>query len=155
MPCVELVRGFGTTIYTPFAPGEANGQCRGELQAANAAIAADYWDSRPSREAQLVQLLRTRFPRATVNDLTPILDQIRAVKSPREIALIRRASELAGRGLMEAMKSTRPGAFEYQLDAVARYVFLAGGTASRAIDPSPHPELIISGTCTIIATPRG
>ena len=123
----QLVRGFGTTIYTPFAPGEANGQCRGELQAANAAIAADYWDSRPSREAQLVQLLRTRFPRATVNDLTPILDQIRAVKSPREIALIRRASELAGRGLMEAMKSTRPGAFEYQLDAVARYVFLAGG----------------------------
>ena len=49
------------------------------------------------------------------------------MKSPREIALIRRASQLAGRGLIEAMKSTRPGAFEYQLDAVARYVFLAGG----------------------------
>jgi Xaa-Pro aminopeptidase len=123
----RLVRGFGTTIYTPFAPGEGNGQCRGELQAANSAIAADYWDSRPSREGQLMQLLRARFPRATVNDLTPILDQIRAVKSPREIALIRRASQLAGRGLIEAMKSTRPGAYEYQLDAVARYVFLAGG----------------------------
>jgi Xaa-Pro aminopeptidase len=74
-----------------------------------------------------VQLLRTRFPRAVVNDLTPILDGIRAVKSPREIALIRRASQLAGRGLIEAMKSTRPGVYEYQLDAVARYVFLAGG----------------------------
>ncbi len=123
----RFVRGFGTVIYTPFAPGEGNTQCRGELQAANAAIAADYWDSRPSREGQLVQLLRARFPRAVVNDLTPILDGIRAVKSPREIALIRRASQLAGRGLIEAMKSTRPGAYEYQLDAVARYVFLAGG----------------------------
>ncbi len=102
-------------------------ECRGELQAANAAIAADYWDSRPSREGQFVQLLRTRFPRAEVNDLTPILDGIRAVKSPREVALIRRASQLAGRGLIEAMKSTRPGVFEYQLDAAARYVFLAGG----------------------------
>ena len=50
-----------------------------------------------------------------------------SVKSPREIALIRRASQLAGRGLIEAMKSTRPGVFEYQLDAAARYVFLAGG----------------------------
>jgi Xaa-Pro aminopeptidase len=123
----RFVRGFGATIYTPFAPGEANARCRAELQAANAAIAADYWDSRPSREAQLVQLLRTRFPRASVNDLTPILDGIRAVKSPREVALIRRASQLAGRGLIEAMKSTRPGVFEYQLDAVARYVFLSGG----------------------------
>jgi Xaa-Pro aminopeptidase len=123
----RFVRGFGATIYTPFAPGEGNARCRGEIQAANASIAADYWDSRPSREAQLVQLLRTRFPRATISDLTPVLDGIRAVKSPREIALIRRASQLAGRGLIEAMKSTRPGVFEYQLDAVARYVFLSGG----------------------------
>jgi Xaa-Pro aminopeptidase len=123
----RFVRGFGTTIYTPFAPGEGNGQCRFELQAANAAIAGDYWDSRPSREGQLIQLLRDRFPRAVVNDLTPILDEIRAVKSPREIALIRHASQLAGRGLIEAMKSTRPGVYEYQLDAVARYVFLTGG----------------------------
>ena len=51
----------------------------------------------------------TRFPKNEVRDLTPILDEIRAVKSPREIALIRRASQLAGRGLIEAMKSTRPG----------------------------------------------
>jgi Xaa-Pro aminopeptidase len=123
----RFVRGLGVVIYTPFAPGERNAECRGELQAANAAIAGDYWDSRPSREAQFVQLLRTRLPRAQVNDLTPILDEIRAVKSPREVALIRRASQLAGRGLMEAMRSTRPGVFEYQLDAAARYVFLAGG----------------------------
>ena len=41
--------------------------------------------------------------------------------------MIRRASQLAGQGLIEAMKSTRPGVFEYQLDAAARYVFLAGG----------------------------
>jgi Xaa-Pro aminopeptidase len=123
----RFVRGLGATVYTPFAPGEGNAECRGELQSANAAIAGDFWDSRPSREGQFVQLLRTRFPRTQVNDLTPILDEIRAVKSPREVALIRRASQLAGRGLIEAMKSTRPGAYEYQLDAVARYVFLAGG----------------------------
>ncbi len=67
------------------------------------------------------------FPRMRCSDLTPILDVLRSVKIPREIALIRRASQLAGRGLIEAMKSTRPGAFEYQLDAVARYAFLVNG----------------------------
>src|SRR6266545_3094522 len=49
------------------------------------------------------------------------------IKSSREIALIRRASQLAGLGIIEAMKSTKPGAFEYQLDAAARYVFLVNG----------------------------
>ncbi|HYG80643.1 MAG TPA: M24 family metallopeptidase, partial [Pyrinomonadaceae bacterium] len=87
----------------------------------------DYWDGRVSREAHFIQLLRTRFPRAEVRDLTPVLDSMRAVKSPREVALIRRASVLSGLGLLEAMKSTKPGAYEYQLDAAARFVFLAHG----------------------------
>src|SRR5207245_11579045 len=91
----------GTVIYTPFAPAEGNAQSRDELRAANAAITSDIWDGRPSREAHLVQRLRARFPGAEVRDLTPILDEIRAVKSPREIALIRRASQLAGCGLIE------------------------------------------------------
>src|SRR5262249_22428630 len=113
----------GATIYTPYAPAEQNAESRDELRAADAAIAADFWDGRPSREAHFVGLLRTRLPRVEVRDLTPVLDELRAVKSPREVALIRRASQLAGRGLIEAMRSTSPGAFEYQLDAAARYVF--------------------------------
>jgi Xaa-Pro aminopeptidase len=121
----QLLRGPRVVVFTPFAPAEGNGQSRGELQSANAAIALDPWDGRPSREAHFVASLRSRFPRVEVSDLTPILDELRSVKSPREIALIRRASQLAGRGLIEAMKSTRPGAYEYQLDASARYVFLA------------------------------
>jgi Xaa-Pro aminopeptidase len=52
---------------------------------------------------------------------------MRAVKSPREIALIRRASQIAGLGIIEAMKSTRPGVFEYQLEAAARYTFIVNG----------------------------
>ena len=62
-----------------------------------------------------------------MRDLTPVLDQLRSVKSPRAVALIRRASQLAGLGILEAIRSTRPGIFEYQLDGVARYVFLING----------------------------
>ena len=59
-----------------------------------------------------------------MKNLNPILDEMRSVKSPREIAMVRRASQIAGLGLMEAMRSTEPGVTEYQLDAAARYVFL-------------------------------
>jgi len=51
--------------------------------AANAAIASDHWDGRLPREAHFVELLRTRYPRAKVADLTPVLDELRSVKSPR------------------------------------------------------------------------
>lgn len=123
----ELMKAPAPTIYTMFTPAEGSAESRFELQNANAAIAADYWDGRVSREAHFVNLLRTRAPRAEVRDLTPILDEMRSVKSPREIALIRRASQLAGLGILEAIKSTKAGLYEYQLDAAARYMFLAGG----------------------------
>jgi Xaa-Pro aminopeptidase len=114
-------------IYTPFAPAEGAGQSRDTLRMANAAIANDPWDKRPTRESHFAEFLRTRLPNVEVKDLSLILDQLRSIKSPREIALIRRASQLAGLGLMEAMRSTKPGVFEYQLDAAARYVFIVNG----------------------------
>jgi Xaa-Pro aminopeptidase len=120
-------RSAPAVIYTPFSPAEGSAQSRGELVAANRSIASDYWDGRVSREAHFAALLRARYPRADVRDLSPLLDQLRSIKSAREIALIRRASQLAGLGLVEAMKATRPGVYEYQLDAAARYVFLVNG----------------------------
>src|SRR6185369_5030025 len=123
MPRVKAAK----VIYTLFSPAEGYAQSRGELQGANRSIKSDYWDGRGTREENFARLLGERFPDSKVEDFTSILDELRSVKSPREIALIRRASQLAGLGLLEAMKSTRPGVYEYQLDAAARYVFLVNG----------------------------
>ena len=127
-----LAGGAPRAIFTMFSPAEGAGQSRFELVAANASIAADYWDGRLPREARFSELLRARYPRARVQDLTPILDELRSVKSAREIALVRRASQLAGLGILEAMRSTRPGLSEYHLDAAARYVFLVNGARLEA-----------------------
>ncbi len=132
------------TIYTLFSPAEGNEQSRYELMAANASIAADYWDGRLPREARFIELLRTRYPWAKIVDFTPILDELRSVKSPREIALIRRASQLSALGIMEAMRSTRPGVYEYQLDAAARYVFLVNGARLEG-----YRSIVGSGTANI------
>jgi Xaa-Pro aminopeptidase len=112
-----------TAIYAEFSPAENQGQSRGELVAAETARANDFWDGTGSRQRRFVELLRARQPRAEIRDLNPILDEMRSIKSPREIAMVRRASQIAGFGLMEAMRSTEPGVTEYQLDAAARYVF--------------------------------
>jgi Xaa-Pro aminopeptidase len=123
----DLIRPPAMTVYTPLAPAENGNDSRDELLAGQARAAADPWDGQPSREAAFVRLLSERFPQFTVRDLSPTLDAMRTIKSASEIALIRRATELAGLGIIEAMRSTRPGVTEYQLDAAAKYVFHLNG----------------------------
>lgn len=115
------------TLYTFRSPAEGRAQSRDENLIGRAAVVSDPWDGRPSREGQFIHLLRTRYPEFDIADLTPILDAMRIKKSPREIDLVRRASELAGLGIMEAIRSSGPEVMEYQLDAAARYVFELNG----------------------------
>jgi Xaa-Pro aminopeptidase len=131
-------------LYAEMNPAEGAEQSRGELVASETARALDFWDGAVSRQRRFVELLSARQPRAEIKDLSPVLDELRSVKSPREIALVRRASQLAGLGTIEAIKSTRPGVTEYQLEAAARYVFLLNGArleAYRAIVASGVPNI--------------
>jgi Xaa-Pro aminopeptidase len=111
-------------LYVPFSPSEGVTGSRDERLRQIAEAASDPWDGRASRTGQLLNRLRERFPTFELRDLSPILDPIRLIKSPREVSVIRRASQIAGLAIFEAIRSTRPGVFEYQLDAVARYVYL-------------------------------
>jgi Xaa-Pro aminopeptidase len=122
-------------LYVPFSPSEGEVQSRDEILGHQAGVAADPWDGRPSREAHFLRLLAERYPALERSDLTPILDTLRATKSEREIALIRRASALAGLGLLEAMRSTKPGVHEYEAAAAARFVFLANGARFEGYNP--------------------
>src|SRR5262245_50929152 len=112
-------------IYAEFEPPEGYAQSRGELRTGDRSILNDPFDGRFARQQQFVARLTGRAPE--IRNLNPILDELRSVKSPREIALIRKASELAGLGMMEAIRSTEPGVKEYQLEAAARYGFIVNG----------------------------
>jgi Xaa-Pro aminopeptidase len=120
------------TLYTPFSPAEGFAMSRDLALRAVADRAADPWDGTPSREGQFVQMVRARFPQIDVKDLSPTLDGLRLIKSPREIALLRRATRLSGLALLESMRSTAPGLKEYELDAVAKYVYYRNGAQGEA-----------------------
>lgn len=124
--------GFIRTILTPFSPAEGTAMSRDLAVRVIGDYAADPFDGRGSREGEFIQLLRTRFPQFAINDLTPTLDQLRLIKSPREITMIEKATRLSGLALMEAMRSTAPDSYEYELDAVAKYVFYRDGAQGDA-----------------------
>jgi Xaa-Pro aminopeptidase len=115
------------TIYTPIRQAEGPGMSWDTLQRAQQEVASDPWDGRPDRTRHFIATLRARCPMAEILDLTPVLDELRLIKSERELVLLREAGRLSALGVIEAMRSTKPGVFEYQLDAVMRYHYLTNG----------------------------
>ena len=80
-------------------------------------------------------------PQAEFHDLSPILDQLRLIKSHREIELMRRAGRYTAMATVAAMQITRPGLFEFELAAEADHLFLRSGAFARAAVQAPRPIL--------------
>lgn len=110
-------------IYTPFAAEVLGSQSQGDPTRFWAANQADPWDGRPSREAAFLAKLKAAAPGADIRNLDPVLNALRAVKSAREIEVIREATRIAGLAIVEAMKDAKPGLREYDLQADAEFVF--------------------------------
>jgi Xaa-Pro aminopeptidase len=113
----------GRTVYTTFR-GETRGAGTPDREASHAAARdGDPWDQEPSREAWFRQRLEAKAPAVKFENLDRILDVMRFVKSPREIALLRESSRIAGLTMMEAMRSAEPGMYEYEIEALGDYLF--------------------------------
>jgi Xaa-Pro aminopeptidase len=113
----------GRAFYTPFRAEVLGSISAGDPDRLWNANKTDPWDGRPSREEAFRTHLKQVAPRSEIKDLDPILNELRGIKSPREIALIREATRIAGLGIMEAMRDTRPGMYEYELQADSEFVF--------------------------------
>lgn len=120
----ELARvAAGRVVYTPARAEVRGGGSGGEATAHARATASDPWDGRAPRETVFKEKLQQALPGAEIRDLDPIVDALRFIKSPREIALMREITRITGLGVMEAMREAAPGRYEYELSAAAEWVF--------------------------------
>ncbi|HEX2445823.1 MAG TPA: aminopeptidase P N-terminal domain-containing protein [Vicinamibacterales bacterium] len=117
----------GRVLYLPHRAEALGAATPGNVTAHTEKTLADPWDGRLSREAAFIDHVRKKASRperaAAIRDLDPILDAMRLVKSPREIAIVREATRISGLAIMEAIRSAKPGMYEYELEAVGDYVF--------------------------------
>lgn len=91
--------------------------------------------------ADKYELIRQRLAGwCTLVDASPLVRALRLVKSPAEIAYVRRAAELADRSLVAMLAAARPGAFEGDIAAAGAVPMLAGGG-----DPPPSGPVLGSG----------
>jgi Xaa-Pro aminopeptidase len=113
----------GRTLYLPFREGSLGAGTPDRIRSHATATQADPWDQRPTREVVFRDKVAAAAGGAVVKDLDPVIDTLRMIKSDAEIAVLREGTRIADLGILEAMKSARPGVREYELEAAADFVF--------------------------------
>lgn len=76
---------------------------------------------------RVIQHLTERFPSARVAAAPGLLLEMRAIKSSREVDVMRKACHLADVAMQAAMDAVRPGISEYELAAEANYAMFKAG----------------------------
>ncbi len=98
-----------------------------------------YGDPTPGDRAA-IQKLALRYPAAHQKDATPFIDAMRNIKTPQEIAVLRRNGSLSAEGIKQAIAHAHPPMYEYQIEARAAFVFRNGGAAGWA-----YPAIVGTG----------
>lgn len=67
-----------------------------------------------------------------IRDVRVLLDEMRLIKRPEELQLMRRAADISATAHRRAMARTRPGAFEYEIEAELLHEFRRHGSQAPA-----------------------
>ena len=81
-----------------------------------------------------------------IKDPSPLINEMRLIKSKDEINLIQRAIDITEKGFLKAMQSTEHAENEFEIQAVLEYEFRAGGSKRNG-----YPSIVASGSnaCTL------
>jgi Xaa-Pro aminopeptidase len=116
-------------IYTPFNRRDAEYVPKGLLDP----------DSRLSREMNLISQIKERIPFFRFKDISRAIGELRVIKSPAEIEVMREAARISSLAHMEVLRAAKPGMYEWELAALYEYCIkrLGGqGLGYSAIVPS-------------------
>jgi Xaa-Pro aminopeptidase len=94
----------------------------------------------PTEDAARATALREQFPYLELKDVSPHIDRLRMIKSPREIEILRYNGRISAEALKRAIQATAPGKYEYELEAEATYWMLKHGFQGAA-----YPAIVGSG----------
>jgi hypothetical protein len=87
-------------------------------------------------EKAVVDWLQLAAPAAKLKDIRGAIETLRTIKSPGELAFLKKAINLSLDAHLEAMKMMRPGLYEYQVGAKMVEVHAMGGAEAEGYAPS-------------------
>jgi Xaa-Pro aminopeptidase len=130
----------GETLWTRLSERDEVNLGRADTAISNARRLVNPFAQHPTEDSLRVAALRDRFPNYTVQDVTPHLDRLRMIKTPREIEILRYNGRISAEALRRAIEATAPGRYEYELEAEATYWLAKHGMQGAA-----YPAIVGSG----------
>lgn len=112
-------------------PAEALARLLRKLGATRIAIEREGWFVSPALQARFA----TALPEAVFLDGSGLVEELRMVKSPAELAAIRRAGTYAQAGMSAAIYACRAGATENDIAAAMMQAAISAGSEAMAMEP--------------------
>jgi Xaa-Pro aminopeptidase len=94
----------------------------------------------PGKAAQFASKLRERFFGFAVQDATPILAELRQIKTAYEQTVLRRSVDISSEAHRAGMRAAHSGKYEYEVEAAIEEVYLRNGAMSWG-----YPSIVGSG----------
>lgn len=94
----------------------------------------------PGRAAQFSARLRERFFGFTMQDASPVLADLRQIKTPYEQDVLRKSVMISNEAHRAGMRAAAPGKYEYEVEAEIEAVYLRSGAMSWG-----YPSIVGSG----------
>ncbi len=120
-------------------PDKADG-ARGEVGRDHAWKFAHPYHGLLPEDLAPAKLLAERYPMAKLEDATAVIDQMRNIKLPKEIEVLRRNGKISAEGDRQAIAHARPGMHQYEIEARAYSHFYSQGAQGMA-----YPAIVGSG----------
>ncbi len=88
-----------------------------------------------TREARFAKKLKDKYPAHSVAKSNPILQRLRSVKDPIELEIMQQACDITEKAFRRILKFTKPGVWEYNLEAEFMHEFLNNRSKGFAYTP--------------------
>jgi len=128
------------TVWTRLSDRDVIDQARSEITTEAMRRRANPFAQQPTEDAARAAALQAQFPTWALRDVTPHLDRLRLIKTPREIEILRYNGRISAEAMTRAIAAAAPGKYEYELEAEA-----TGWMVKHGIQMAAYPAIVGSG----------
>ncbi len=87
------------------------------------------------KELRFANELKGKYPLHCYKRLTPVINELRLVKEPEEIELIKKTCDITKEAFIRLLGFVKPGIMEYEIEAEITHEFLKRGSDGHAFQP--------------------
>ena len=88
-----------------------------------------------TREDRFIEKVKREFPMHHYKRSNPILQRLRSIKEPEELALIQNACNITEKGIRRLLNFVKPGVWEYEIEAELIHEFVKNRSKGFAYTP--------------------